>query len=103
MKEKSWVVNFLAWFFLLLGILWLVTIYSRCRVVAPRAEFRLSRAYRMSEYNFVNTARTLTARSTHIQSSDVLAFWMLAALEMMCSFFIHHQRLGPAAETQGRF
>ena len=86
MKRNSWVVDFLAWFFLFLGILWLVTIYSRCRVVALRSPCRVSGAYRLSEYNFIRTAKTVAAKSPGIQSSDLLAFWMLAAMEMMCSF-----------------
>lgn len=81
MRRKSRGVSFLAWFFLLSGILWLVTIYSRCHVIALR-----TRGGGISDYNFVRTAKMLTACSSNVQPSDLVLFWALAALEMMCSF-----------------
>lgn len=83
MKQKSWAVRFLAWFLLLWGLVWLVTIYSRCQVIALRTE---AGTRGVSGYNFIRTAKMFTGCSSNTRSSHMLLFWALAALEMMSSF-----------------
>ncbi len=85
MKQKSWVLDFLAVFFLLFGILWLVTIYNRCQVISPERQVHSGLRYSYSRMGVMRTARSLASFSSHIRPAHILYFWALASMEMMCS------------------
>lgn len=83
MKRNPRGVRALACFFFLLGVLWLVTIYSRCQVISLRTGGLSSGT---TGYHFIKTAGMFTGCSSGVLPSSLLFFWALAALEMMCSF-----------------
>ncbi|MCR4337793.1 MAG: hypothetical protein NUV91_08325 [Candidatus Omnitrophica bacterium] len=97
MKTKSKGITFLGILFCLIGILWLGLIYQRGEPFVPKKKnYWVEHPPTVSDYRELKKEMRQTLqevqhpsvlpRKPYLRSSDVMSFWMLVSLELICSF-----------------